>query len=156
MTCYRRGGCGPYEMRSCYECPASKPEYAKRAVEKNTTSIKPQTTRKYYNKLVRDRIPEIITANGGKCTYELLNKERFREALEAKLDEEVAEYHKNPCIEELADILTVLCYLASTDDKFNAEDVESLIKQLNKKAEERGAFEAKVFLKWVEEEDTDK
>ena len=29
MTCYRDGGCGPYEMRSCNECPASKPEYKK-------------------------------------------------------------------------------------------------------------------------------
>lgn len=27
MACYRSGGCGPYEMRSCSECPASKPEY---------------------------------------------------------------------------------------------------------------------------------
>ena len=26
MTCYREGGCGPYEGRSCTECPASKPE----------------------------------------------------------------------------------------------------------------------------------
>lgn len=30
MACYRDGGCGPYEMRSCSECPASKPDYAKR------------------------------------------------------------------------------------------------------------------------------
>lgn len=27
MACYRKGGCGPYEMLSCSECPASKPEY---------------------------------------------------------------------------------------------------------------------------------
>lgn len=27
MSCYRDGGCGPYEMCSCSECPASKPEY---------------------------------------------------------------------------------------------------------------------------------
>ena len=27
MRCYRRGGCGPYTMLSCNECPASKPEY---------------------------------------------------------------------------------------------------------------------------------
>ncbi len=27
MTCYRKGGCGPYEMLSCSECPASKPSY---------------------------------------------------------------------------------------------------------------------------------
>lgn len=30
MSCYRKGGCGPYEMRSCSECPASSPEYALR------------------------------------------------------------------------------------------------------------------------------
>ena len=27
MKCYRNGGCGPYEMLSCDECPASKPDY---------------------------------------------------------------------------------------------------------------------------------
>lgn len=27
MTCYKDGGCGIYEMYSCTECPASKPEY---------------------------------------------------------------------------------------------------------------------------------
>ena len=27
MKCYRQGGCGPYEMLPCNECPASKPEY---------------------------------------------------------------------------------------------------------------------------------
>ena len=27
MACYRNGSCGPYENRSCSECPASKPEY---------------------------------------------------------------------------------------------------------------------------------
>lgn len=30
MKCYRSGGCGPYEMCSCNECPASKPEYLTR------------------------------------------------------------------------------------------------------------------------------
>lgn len=30
ITCYRHGGCGPYEMMSCSECPASKPEYLRR------------------------------------------------------------------------------------------------------------------------------
>lgn len=27
MTCYKNGGCGIYEMYSCSECPASRPEY---------------------------------------------------------------------------------------------------------------------------------
>ena len=30
MKCYRNGGCGPYEMYSCSECPASKSEYVNR------------------------------------------------------------------------------------------------------------------------------
>lgn len=29
-ACYRDGGCGPYEMLPCQECPASKPEYLER------------------------------------------------------------------------------------------------------------------------------
>lgn len=36
MQCYRSGGCGPYEMYSCSECPASKPEYLTR---NNTNNI---------------------------------------------------------------------------------------------------------------------
>lgn len=32
MSCYRPGGCGPYEYLSCYECPASKPEYLQKRV----------------------------------------------------------------------------------------------------------------------------
>lgn len=32
MACYKSGGCGVYEMYSCSECPASKPEYANRNV----------------------------------------------------------------------------------------------------------------------------
>ena len=31
MKCYKSGGCGVYEMRSCSDCQASKPEYADKA-----------------------------------------------------------------------------------------------------------------------------
>lgn len=40
MVCYREGGCGPYENRSCNECPASKPEYAARKEEVSTDKHK--------------------------------------------------------------------------------------------------------------------
>ena len=33
MTCYKSGGCGVYENRSCSECPASKPEYINQTKE---------------------------------------------------------------------------------------------------------------------------
>ena len=37
--CYRDGGCGPYEMYSCNECPASKPDYLQRNIKKKPKTI---------------------------------------------------------------------------------------------------------------------
>ena len=47
---------------------------------------------KVYNKLVRDKIPEIIEADGKVCRTHILSNEEYIVALEAKLNEEVAEY----------------------------------------------------------------
>jgi hypothetical protein len=33
IPCYRSGGCGPYEMYSCNECPASKSDYLQRDIK---------------------------------------------------------------------------------------------------------------------------
>lgn len=45
---------------------------------------------KIYNKLVRDKIPEIIEADGKLCATHILSEEEYIAALEAKLNEEVA------------------------------------------------------------------
>ena len=47
-----------------------------------------------YNKLVRDKIPEIIEADGKTCKIEILSDAKYLEMIDAKLDEELAEYHK--------------------------------------------------------------
>ena len=47
---------------------------------------------KVYNKLVRDKIPEIIEADGKVCRTHILSNEEYIAALEVKLNEEVAEY----------------------------------------------------------------
>ena len=60
---------------------------------------------KTYNQLIRDRIPEIIEASGAECKTEILSDEKYLEMIDAKLDEELAEYHKDQNIEELADLL---------------------------------------------------
>lgn len=46
-----------------------------------------------YNKLVRDRIPEIIKAGGKSCEIKILDDEEYLRMVDAKLDEELAEYH---------------------------------------------------------------
>lgn len=61
-----------------------------------------------YDKLVRDRIPEIIRASGKTCTTEVLSDEAYLRMIDAKLDEELAEYHQEQNLEELADLLEVL------------------------------------------------
>ena len=61
-----------------------------------------------YSKLVRDRIPEIIKASGKSCVTEILSDEAYLRLLDAKLDEELAEYHSDQNIEELADLLEVI------------------------------------------------
>lgn len=101
-----------------------------------------------YNKLVRDRIPEIIMASGKSCVTEVLNDDEYLKMLDAKLDEELTEYHKDQNIEELADLLEVLCACAVA----RGYSVDQLEQVRAEKAQKRGGFMEKVFLKEVCEE----
>ena len=48
---------------------------------------------KTYNKLVRDKIPEIIMNNGAKsCKTRVLSNEEYLSSLNTKLQEEMKEY----------------------------------------------------------------
>ena len=61
-----------------------------------------------YNKLVRDRIPEIIEDSGKTCEIEVLDDKTYLEMLDEKLTEELNEYCESHNIEELADLLEVV------------------------------------------------
>lgn len=58
-----------------------------------------------YNKLIRDKIPEIIAAQGEQAITHVATPEEYAMKLKEKLGEEVAEYLKDGNAEELADIL---------------------------------------------------
>ena len=96
-----------------------------------------------YNKLVRDRIPEIIEKYGNKCSTEILSDEEYIEMLDKKLDEELAEYHRDKNIEELADLLEVV-YACAQARGFSLEELENV---RTDKADKRGAFKGKILLK---------
>ena len=98
-----------------------------------------------YDKLVRDRIPEIIESSGKSCVIEVLSDEEYLKMLDAKLDEELTEYHKDQNLEELADLLEVI-YAATIARGYTLKELEQVRSQ---KAEKRGAFEKKLFLKEV-------
>jgi predicted house-cleaning noncanonical NTP pyrophosphatase (MazG superfamily) len=61
-----------------------------------------------YNKLVRDKIPDIIEASGCRAKTRILNDEEFLVALGEKAVEEAMEFKDNPVLDELADIQEVL------------------------------------------------
>ena len=97
---------------------------------------------KTYNKLVRNLIPEVIEASGNKCRTRVLSDEEYLEMLDAKLDEELAEYHKDQNIEELADLLELI-RAAAIARGYTLEELETARAE---KAKERGGFEKKIFL----------
>ena len=98
-----------------------------------------------YNKLVRDRIPEIIESSGKTCIVEILSGEDYLRMVDAKLDEELAEYHKEQNIEELADLLEVLYATA----KARGYSIEELDHVRVEKQKARGGFDKKILLKSV-------
>ena len=101
-----------------------------------------------YNKLVRDRIPEIIQSTGKSCTTEVLSSDDYLHMLDAKLDEELAEYHKDQNIEELADLVEVI-HAAVIARGYTLEDLERVRAE---KAAKRGGFEKRILLKEVYED----
>ena len=97
---------------------------------------------KLYHKLIRDNIPAIIESKGGKAEIRILSDEEYPIYLEAKLDEEVGEYHRDKNVEELADILEVVYALAESIGCSR----EELLETYEKKHAARGGFEKKLFL----------
>lgn len=100
---------------------------------------------KVFNKLVRDKIPEIIRNNNEEAITRILNNEEYKDALEKKLLEEYNEVltaEGNDYLEELADMLEIIDALASTQNK----TIEDIIKIKEEKLNKRGGFKNKIFL----------
>ena len=99
-----------------------------------------------YNKLVRDRIPFIISSQGKECRTRILDSEEYTEELKVKLNEEVEEYTKadndQEALEELADMLEVIRALAEAHGSTWAE-LENIRAD---KVEARGGFQERVYL----------
>jgi len=99
-----------------------------------------------YNKLIRDRIPEIIQESGGECVVEVLTEQDYLKELQRKSQEELNEYlvasNSEEVIEELADILEVI-YSLTQCHGFSIEELEKVRQH---KKNKRGAFDKRLFL----------
>ena len=101
----------------------------------------------HYDKLVRDKIPDIIRQAGKQPVADFMSHEAMRDALNRKLLEEVNEYLESSSVEEMADVLEVLhgiaFYKGISWDTVEAARVH--------KRDERGGFEKGVRLLEVKE-----
>lgn len=103
---------------------------------------------KIYHKLVRDNIPAIIRASGATCETEILSDADYLRLLDAKLDEELAEYHRDQNLEELADLVEVI-YACAVARGYSPQELEALRAD---KAAKRGRFEKKILLRSVQQD----
>ena len=102
-----------------------------------------------YNKLVRDKIPENIEKDIGKtCKYRVLDDKEYLVELNKKVIEEANEFIENNSIEELGDLLEVLNAIMKVKG-YKMDEVNTIMKE---KEEKRGAFNNKIYLEYVDEQ----
>src|SRR5579859_1084526 len=98
------------------------------------------TNRKVYNKLVRDRIPDVIHARGARAIVHPLDEAAYLSELKKKLLEEAEEVMRaasfGEVLEELADVLQVLESLAEA----HGVQISAVQSRMDAKKKERGAF----------------
>lgn len=97
---------------------------------------------KEYNKLIRDKIPEIIAAKGEQCETRVADDAEFLAKAKEKLGEEVAEFLESENPEELADLLEIT--YATAGALGVSEKELNHIRQ--EKRDKRGGFEKKIIL----------
>src|SRR4051812_31489710 len=99
-----------------------------------------------YNKLVRDRIPEIIAASGRSCDIRTLSEDEFASTLFAKLVEEAEEAQVAASAEpanlptEIADIYEVLDALIA----HYGLDHSAILDLKRQRREDRGGFRDRI------------
>ncbi|WP_374720358.1 phosphoribosyl-ATP pyrophosphohydrolase [Parageobacillus toebii] len=105
-----------------------------------------------YNKLVRDKIPQIIEQAGKTFTTRILEDDEYRKELRKKAFEELEEYMNasddETALEELADVLEIIHALAEC----HGSSIERVEQIRAEKAEKRGGFKEKIFLVEVHDE----
>ena len=102
----------------------------------------------HYDKLVRDKIPDVIRQAGKQPVIDTLPPDAMAAALDRKLQEEIHEYLESHSVEEMADILEVLHGIAFHKG-ISWEEVESVRRH---KRDERGGFEKGIRLLEVNEQ----
>ena len=107
--------------------------------------------KKIYNKLVRDKIPDIILKDQKICKTKILLEQDYKELLKRKLLEEANEVcqavSKEEICKEIADVWEVVDAIMDT---FHLSK-EEVLKEKEQKAFRNGKFEKRILLESVED-----
>ncbi|MEA2070460.1 MAG: nucleoside triphosphate pyrophosphohydrolase [Asgard group archaeon] len=99
-----------------------------------------------FDKLVRDKIPEIIRSEGRTPKIRKIENDRvFEEYLTKKLMEETMEFQRSHAIQELADIFEIILSFLSLEE-ISFTEFEQICA---KKRVEKGSFKERLVLKAI-------
>ena len=100
-----------------------------------------------YDKMVRDRIPEILEETGKEYSIVKCNEDDILAYAKKKLLEEAMEFVENPCAEEAADIIEILKFMCSRMGVYEIQVEAAAISKYARK----GGFQENYILEWVKE-----
>lgn len=106
-----------------------------------------RTEKEFHNKLVRDKIPQIIEEAGHEYEIRILSEEEFKEKVREKLVEEAKELlnaENDELVNELADVLQLIESIAEIE----GIEIKDVVEKRKKKEEKRGSFRKRIFLIW--------
>lgn len=111
---------------------------------------------KKWNKLVRNKIPQNLTAKGINAQFSILQDEEYKKALNEKLLEEANEVVNSETREELTEEIADLMEVMETIIKDRNISLEEIKKVKEEKKAKRGGLDDKVFLISTEEKELEK
>ncbi len=95
-----------------------------------------------FNKLIRDKVPDLIKKQGKSCNTKVLNETEYLRYLNLKLKEEMDEYYESQNPDDLADVVEVI-YALLKFREISLEEFETIRKT---KLETNGGFDGRVLL----------
>lgn len=109
-------------------------------------------TRIYYNKLVRDNVPDVIRGKRINCEYyQITDPQEFQQELFKKIKEEAASLSsartREEFLNEYADLMMVLNTIMQLLE-ITPEEITSIKSENHLK---KGAYKHRNFLKWSED-----
>ncbi len=104
------------------------------------------TSRKRYNKLVRDKIPELLMRSGKRPIFRRAQGEELKQYASAKIVEEAKEFAKSGDLDELSDLVEAI-YFRLQLEGISAHEIHE---RMARRRRERGGFEGGVILERIE------